>query len=147
MKINLKGLQDSKKLQFLIIERWQGMEPTATYAEQAHALRRALDAVEYVEDAFKQGIVVMAHKAADSPMTFQIVAVSSLEELNDYVKSNAAHARVKSEYRQVIPLTNWDAGRGNFEKLIQSLEQLAVEEKKALDKGTFRPFKKIGKRS
>lgn len=141
MKINRKVLGDPKKLQFMIIETWQGMDPTASYAEQAHALRRALDAVEYVEKAFDQGTVAMAHKPASQASTITIVAVKNLEELNDYIKGNAAHARVRPENRQVIPLCDWGSGRKTFEKLIKDLEQKAQEEQKAMEQGKFRPFR------
>ena len=145
MKINIAGLTDKSKMHFLIVETFQGMEPTASYTEQAHAVRRSLDAVQYVEDAFKKGTVVMAHKEASSPTTYQIVAVNNNEELNDYLKANAAHARVRPELRKVVPLSDWNAGVQTFEKMLKNLESLSVEEEKAISKKEFRPFKSLAK--
>lgn len=143
MKVNLDAfgnLGQSGKLQFLIIETWQGMEPSATYEEQARAVRRALDAVDYVEQAFQNGTVVMMHKAADSPTTFTLVAVDSHEALNDFIKGNAAHVRVRPELRKVVPLADWDSGRGTFERLISELETKSREENEAIEKNEFVPF-------
>lgn len=143
MKINLDGLRDSSKMHFLIVETFQGMEPTATYTEQAHAVRRALDALEYIENAFQKGTVVMAHKESSSPTSYQIVAVSSNEELNDYLKANVAHARVKPELRKVVPLSDWNSGVKTFEAMLRDLERLAKEESSYAEKGEFRPFKSL----
>lgn len=128
MKINVKALTDKKKMHFLIAETFQGMEPTATYREQSDALKRAMDALEYIEEAFQRGVVVMAHKEASSPTSYQIVAVDSNEELNDYLKANAAHARVKPELRKVVPLSDWDSGVDTFKLMMEDMEQKALRE-------------------
>jgi hypothetical protein len=142
MKINIEGLQDKSKQQFLIIETFQGMEPTASYTDQANAVRRALDAVDYIEDQFQKGVVVMMHKEASSPTSYQIVAVNNNAELNDYLKANVAHARVRPDLRKVVPLTDWNSGVETFEKMISDLETLATEEQKYIAAGKFRPIKK-----
>jgi hypothetical protein len=143
MKINIAGLQDKSKQQFLIIETFQGMEPTASYMEQAYAVRRALDAVDYIEEQFQKGVVVMMHKEASSPTSYQIVAVNNNAELNDYLKANVAHARVRPNLRKVVPLTDWNSGVETFEKMITDLEALATEEQKFISEGKFRPIKKL----
>ena len=145
MKINLKGIADKTKKHFLIIETFQGMEPTASYREQAHAVRRALDAVQYIEDAFQKGTVVMAHKEASSPTSYQIVAVNNHEELNDFLKGNVAHARVRPELRKVVPLSDWNSGVETFEGMVKNLETLAIEEEKAIASNAFRSFNSIAK--
>jgi hypothetical protein len=142
MKINIEKLQDKSKKHFLIIETWQGMEPTSSYTEQAKAVRRGLDALEYIEDQFQKGVVVVAHKEASSPTSYQIIAVDDNEGLNDYLKANAAHARVRPELRKVVPLSDWDAGTETFKKMIEELERLAKEEEKYEAKGEFRPVRR-----
>jgi predicted HNH restriction endonuclease len=138
MKINVDRLRDRSKKHFLIVETWQGMEPTASYREQAQAVRRGLDALEYIEDQFQKGTVVMAHKEASSPTSYQIIAVDDNEQLNDYLKANAAHARVRPELRKVVPMSDWDAGTETFKNMIADLERLAREEERATTRGRFR---------
>jgi hypothetical protein len=140
MKINIEGLRDRSKMHFLIIETWQGMDPAASYAEQANAVRRSLDALAYIENAFAKGPLVMAHKEASSPTTYQIVAVNNNEELNDYIKGNAAHVRVRPDLRKVIPLCDWEAGKETFLNTIRELERLSGEEEKYLAEKRFRPI-------
>ena len=140
MKINVEGLADKSRMHFLIVETWQGMDPTASYREQANAVRRSVDALEYIEEAFQKGTVVMMHKESSSPTSYQIVSVRNNEELNDYLKANAAHARVRPELRKVVPLSDWQAGTETFQKMLKDLESLAVEEEKFTSEGKFRPL-------
>ena len=146
MKINIEGLKDKSKQHFLIVETFQGMEPTASYTDQAHAVRRSLDALEYIEEAFQKGTVVMAHKESSNPTSYQIVAVENNEELNDYLKANSAHARVRPDLRKVIPLSDWNSGVETFESMLSNLERLAKEEEKYMAKNKFRPFKSLKNR-
>jgi hypothetical protein len=122
MKLNVDGLTQKGKLFFLIEETWQGMDATSTYEEQASALRRAVDGVEYVEKAFQQGTVVLAHKESDRASTLQIVAVDNLEHLNEYIKTNEAHARLPPQNRRVVPLSDWESGKQVFLKMIARAE-------------------------
>ena len=140
MKINIKGLQDKTKQHFLIAETWQGMEPTATYREQHDAVLRAMDALQYIEEQFNRGIVVMAHKEASSPTSYQIVAVDNNEQLNDYIKGNAAHVRVRPNLRRVVPLSDWESGVDTFKNMVAELDKLATAEEK---RGAKRPKKGV----
>jgi hypothetical protein len=70
----------------------------------------------------------MMHKEASSPTSYQIVAVDNNEQLNDYLKSNAAHARVRPDCRKVVPLSDWSSGVQTFQNMITELERLAAAE-------------------
>jgi len=129
MKVNKDALTAAGKLHFLIEETWQGMEPTASYQAQAAALKRSMDSVEYIERAFQQGTVVLAHKKADAASIIQLVAVDNLEQLNNYIKSNEAHARVRPENRKVTPLTDWNSARETHLLMITKMEIRAEHER------------------
>jgi hypothetical protein len=131
MLINEKSLREADgKLMFLIAEQWQGLSPTASYADQAAAVSRALDSVEYIERAVERGTVSMAHKNALAASTVQLLSVSSMEELNEYLKVNEAHARLPQINRVVLPLSDWDQGRKVFDKMLARAEVRAAYEAK-----------------
>lgn len=133
MKVNEQALLDSgNKLMFLVTETWQGLAPSATYSQQAEAVSRALDSVEYIEQAVATGDVVMAHKDSGSSVTMQMVSADTLEDLNHYLKSNEAHARLPLSSRQVLPLSDWDAGMATFRRMVARAEVRAEYEKRGL---------------
>ena len=95
MKINKKAIKNlGNKQLYLITEEWQGMSPSANYQEQAAAVSRALDSVEYIENAIERGDVVMGHKPEGRIATMQLLAAEDLEQLSGYIKANEAHARL-----------------------------------------------------
>lgn len=137
---NTALLSDPRRQQYLIIERWAGIDARADYYTQAKAMRRQLDAVEYVERAHADGKVIMAHMLAGGAGTAILVSVKSNEELGDFIKSNPANARMRPADRTVVPMSNWDEGREAFMALIRNVEQLANEEREAESEGRVRPF-------
>ena len=130
MKINKDALAKSQgKMKFLVSEYWQGLPPTTTYEQQAEAVARALDSVEYIERAVGRGDVVMAHKEKSRTGTTQLLAVDRLEDLNNYIKGNEAHARLPPSNRTVLPLVDWDEGVRTLEMMITRAEVRARYER------------------
>jgi hypothetical protein len=133
MKLNEQALKDSEeKLLFLVTEEWQGLTPAATYTQQAEAVSRALDSVEYIERAVATGDVVLAHKDIGASVTTQIVSAETMEKLNEYLKSNEAHARLPLSSRRVLPLSDWDVGKRTFERMLVRAEVRASYEQRGL---------------
>lgn len=133
VKINEKALKDLQGKQlFLITEEWQGMSPATSYQEQAAAVSRALDSVEYIERAIERGDVVMGHKPAAITATMQLLAVDDLEKLSNYIKSNEAHARLPHLNRTVQPLSDWDSSVQDFQKMVARAEVRAHFEERGL---------------
>ncbi len=128
------------KLHYLVIEKWGGIDARADYAQQARALRRYMDAIEYVEAAYRKGQVIIAHHLSGHGGTAVLLAVTSHEELGDYIKANPANARMAPADRTVIPMGEWDDGRETFGKLIENVENLAREEERYAAEGRVRPF-------
>jgi hypothetical protein len=143
MLYNPDLVRDRSRLQYLIIEKWGGIDARANYFVQAQALRRQLDAVEYIERAFDDGKVAMAHHLAGNAGTVVLLAVDSQEQLGDYVKANPANARMRPDDRTVIPMGNWESGRETFIQLIRTVEALAGEEEQASVERKVRPFDDI----
>jgi len=140
MLYNRELLQEPHKLHYLIIERWSGIDARADYFTQAKALRRQMDAVEYIEEGFRQNKVGMAHHLAGNAGTVVLVVLDSHEELGAFIKSNPANARMRPDDRTVMPMGGWDHGREAFVQLIRNVEQLAAEEELAEREGKVRPF-------
>ena len=123
VKINKKALDNSDgKMMVLITETWQGMPATAGYVEQDGAISRALDSVEYIERAIDRGDVLMAHKKDNKVSTTHLLGVDELEQLNSYIKSNEAHARLPKDNREVLALSDWDASLRDFDVMISRAE-------------------------
>ncbi|WP_406631933.1 hypothetical protein [Amycolatopsis sp. WGS_07] len=140
MLYNRELLQDSRKLHYLIIERWSGIEARADYFSQAKALRRHMDALEYIEEAFRKNKVGMAHHLAGNAGTVVLAVLDSQEELGAFIKANPANARMRPDDRTVMPMGGWDHGREAFVQLIRNVERLAAEEEEAEREGKVRPF-------
>ena len=137
---NAALVDDRSVLHFLIIERWAGIDARADYFTQAKALRRQLDALEYIEQAHRDNKIVMAHMLAGNAGTVILAALSSHEELGRFIKSNPANARMRPDDRTVMPMGSWDEGREAFVQLIRNVERLAAEERDAETEGRVRPF-------
>lgn len=144
MKINFEALKSDAlkgKQQFLVVTQWPRLEAPTTYSEQVEHLRRAYDALQYMEGAFDRGMVLMAHKEASQPAMHFLVAVDHVSELDEFLKLNPAHDRYLK--REVIPMTSFESGHDTFRKMVQQLQKLADEERQAAggDKGrSYRPF-------
>lgn len=133
VKINKDALDNLEGKQlFLVTEQWQGLSPATSYKEQADAVSRALDSVEYIERAVERGDVVMAHKPQAMIATMQVVAVDHLEQLSGYLKSNEAHARLPNTNRTVQPLSDWDASVESFNMMLARAEVRARFEEQGL---------------
>ncbi|MGE6744154.1 hypothetical protein ACQKGC_28280 [Allorhizobium pseudoryzae] len=133
VKINEKAIGNVEgKQMFLITEVWQGLSPATSYQDQAAAVARALDSVEYIERAIDRGDVVMSHKPDNQVATIQLVAVDSLDDLSTYIKSNEAHARLPSMNRTVQPLADWDKSVRDLDELVARAEVRARFEKQGL---------------
>lgn len=119
MKINPEALAAADgKMLFLIQEEWQGLSPATSYQDQASAVGRALDSVEYIERAIERGDAVLAHKTESRTGTIQLVSTDTLDGLNDYLKGNEAHARLPPMNRTVLPLADWDKGVVTLQKML-----------------------------
>ncbi|MDR5759693.1 hypothetical protein [Caballeronia sp. LZ035] len=133
MKVNLKALSDPEfmksKMQFLVITRWPTLSAPTDYKEQLHHLRRAYDALRYMEGQFNQGTILMAHKEVARPAMHFIVAVDNHTQLDEFIKLNPAHDRYAE--REVIPMVDFESGHEVFEKMITNIEALAQEEEQA----------------
>ncbi len=140
MLINEEGLTDESKQQFLVLERWGGLDNAADYREQAQSLRRSMDSIEYAEKAYSQAIVAQLHKAVSYAGMASIVAVDDHEELQRHFRTNVAHARMSAQDREVIPLNNWSSGREELAALITQMETMAEVERAATARNELRPF-------
>jgi peptide methionine sulfoxide reductase MsrA len=144
MKINFEALQSDDlkgKQQFLVVTQWPKLRAPTSYTEQVEHLRRAYDALQYMEAAFDRGMVLMAHKEASQPAMHFLVAVDNVDQLDEFLKLNPAHDRYMK--REVIPMTSFASGHDTFKKMVQGLQKLADEERQASghDRGrTYRPF-------
>lgn len=129
MKLNEKALRETgDNLLFLITEEWQGLPPSTSYQDQAAAVSRALDSVEYIERAVGRGTVMLAHKDTTASATMQLVSAESLEKLSEYIKGNEAHARLPLSGRSVLPLADWDQGVKVFRRMVARAEVRAQYE-------------------
>ncbi len=82
MKINPEALESTdEKMLFLVQEEWQGLSPATSYQDQATAVGRALDSVEYIERAITRGDVVLAHKPEAYPKQKKLSARQLLGSL------------------------------------------------------------------
>ncbi|WP_406631934.1 hypothetical protein [Amycolatopsis sp. WGS_07] len=140
MLVNEGPLRDPAKQKFLVLERWGGLDNAADYREQAQSLRRSLDSIEHIEKSYAQNQIVTMHKPEAAAAMTTIVAVDDNRELDSYIRGNVAHARMASQDRQVLPLTDWDDGRAELAALIHQMETLAETERGAAARGELRPF-------
>lgn len=137
MKINPEALNGAAgKMLFLVQEEWQGLSPATSYQDQASAVGRALDSVEYIERAIARGDVVLAHKAESRTGTIQLVSTDTLDGLNDYLKGNEAHARLPPMNRTVLPLADWDKGAKTLQKMLARADVRARYEAAGLPQPT-----------
>lgn len=129
VKFNAGLAADTRSQNYLVIERWGGMDNAATYTEQAQSLRRSLDSIEAVEKAFETEVVTMLHKSALVPGMVSLASVESNDDLERVIRKNFAHARMASADRQVLPLADWDASREEIAAVVNQLESAAVVER------------------
>lgn len=140
MLINEELMQQPEKHHYLIIEKWGGIDARADYFRQAQAMRRALDAIEYIEQGFRDGLVGLGAALSGQAGTVVLACVDSPEQIGDFIKSNPANARVAPSDRIVMPMADWESGRAAFVKLIEQVQSLASEERELEAEGRVRPF-------
>lgn len=126
--------------QFLVMERWGGLDNSADYSEQLQSLRRSLDSIEYVEKAYATQTVMSMHKPAAAAAMVSIVNAKTHGDLDAFTRRNAAHARMASEDREIYPLVDWDTGRAELAAVIRQLETLSDAERMSMGRGEIRPF-------